>query len=535
MTAETVARPSAWSPFRQPVFRALWTAQLGANVGTWMQNVGAVWLMGSLGGSLVQIALVQTAATLPTFLLGVPAGALADIVDRRRMLLVTQAWMALWAMVLGVLSYGGLMTPNLLLILTFLIGIGSAANLPAWQALQPDLVPRADLPQTIALGAANTNLGRILGPTLGGLVIAVSDTYLAFVLNALAAVALFAVLATWRHPVQRTVLPAERLAAAVRAGTRYARNSPSLQAVLVRIVLFTAPANVVLTLLPILARRELGLDASGFGLLMGAFGLGAVLAATVLPRLRARLGTDRLIGAATLTFAVGCVTLGLARTWPVVALALGLSGFAWLLALATMNLAAQRAVPDWVRARGVGLYFVLMQGGLALGGVIWGIVGEGGSLEIAFFAAAASLVVLGLVGILRWRVAPVDDLDLRPSGHWPDPVVVVEPGLHDGPVLVTVEYQVVPARTREFAEAMRRVGRARGRVGTSAWGLYADPSRPGRFVETFIVESWSEHLRQHDRVTETDRVLEDAARAFLVEGSTSLTTHYISAYADIGP
>ena len=522
-------RRSAWAPLGHPLFRRLWAAQLASNVGSWMQNVGAVWLMGSLSGSPALIALVQTATSLPVFLLGLPAGALADILDRRRLLLVTQAWMLVCATALTVLAVLDLVTPAVLLGLTFALGAGVALNQPAWQAVQPEIVPREDFAQAVTLGGVSINLGRAAGPALGGAVVAAAGPEYVFLANAVSFLGVLAVLVLWRRAPRSTPLPAERVFGAVRAGLRYARHAPALEAVLVRTVLFVLPASSILALLPVVARQELGLGAQGFGLLLTAFGGGAVLAASLLPRLRRRAPLDMIVAAASLALAVVVLCLALSSLAALVAAALVAGGLAWLLAISSLNVAAQFSLPGWVRARGLSVYLLLFGGGMAAGSAVWGLVAETAGTSVALGAAAAALAV-GAAGAFRYRLGISERLDLRPSLHWAEPAVVADPRPGQGPVLVTLEYAVPLEAAGEFAAVMHRVERMRRRTGARAWGLYQDSTDPGRFVETFVVESWEEHLRQHGRVTHSDRKLEERRDVFLSPGTSPTVRHYLSAY-----
>jgi MFS family permease/quinol monooxygenase YgiN len=527
------AHQSAWAPLRYGLFRRLWTAQLASNVGTWMQNVGAVWLMGSLTGSPALVALVQTATTLPIFLFGLPAGALADIVDRRRLLLVTQTWMLLCATALGVLAAVDLVTPAVLLILTFAIGTGVALNQPAWQAIQPELVPRQDFAQAVALGGVSINVGRAAGPAIGGAIVAAAGPEYVFLANAASFLGVLAVLLTWRREPRSTPLPAEHVVGAVRAGLRYARHAPSLRAVLVRTGLFIIPASAITALLPVVARSELGLGAEGYGLLLTAFGGGAVLAAAVLPRLRAREPLDLIVAGSSVVLGVVVLGVALLSSSGVIAAVLVVGGLAWLLAISSLNVSVQYSLPGWVRARGLAVYLLLFGGGTAAGSALWGVLADLVGTTIALSAAAAALAV-GAAGAVRYRLGISERLDLRPSLHWPEPTVVADLRPGQGAVLVTVEYRVRPDSAEEFAALMRRIERMRRRTGAAVWGLYQDSSDPGRFVENFVVESWDEHLRQHARVTESDRRLEQQRNALLVAGTSPRVRHHISAYGHSG-
>ena len=534
MSAPTVAAApagSAWAPLRHRLYRGLWTAQLVSNVGTWMQNVGAVWLMGSLGGSAALVALVQSAVTLPVFLTALPAGAMADIVDRRRLLLVTQTWMLLSATALAVVTWLDVVNPGLLLLLVFSLGLGTAVNMPAWQAIQPELVPRREFPQAVALGSASINVGRAIGPAIGGVLVAVAGSEAVFALNAASFLGILVVLASWRRArTESAEMPSERLAGAVRAGLRYGRNSPALRAVLARSATFMIAASAFMALLPVVARSELGMSASGFGALLTCFGAGAVIATAVLPRLRERVSVDRLVVGATLVVAGATLALALAE-WVAVAVAASLAGgVAWVVCLSSFNVSAQRALPAWVRARGMGFYLLTVQGGTALGAAVWGIVASTWGVRWAL-GAAALVLVAGTLVARRFRLAWGERLDLRAAPYGAEPALVIEPRPEQGPVLVTVEYRVPQPNADRFAEAMKKVGRVRRRTGARRWGLFRDPADPERFLETFLVESWEEHLRQHGRVTATDRRVEDDARALADDAGEPRATHFVSAYS----
>ena len=526
---QTVAPVSAWAPLRRPIYRALWTAQLASNVGTWMHNVAAVWLMGTLGGSPALVALVQSAVTLPVFLTALPAGALADIVDRRRLLLVTQSWMLASAGALALLTAADAVTPALLLALTFSLGLGIAINMPAWQAIQPELVPRREFPQAVALGSASINVGRAIGPAVGGVLVALAGTEAVFALNAVSFLGILIVLFGWRRSRTDTGMPAERLTGAVRAGLRYARHSPALRAVLARSATFMLAASSFMALLPVVARNDLDLSAAGFGALLTCFGGGAVLATTVLPRLRARVGTDLLVVAATLIVSLALLAIAVFESVPVVVAACVVGGTAWVVCMSSFNISAQRALPAWVRARGMGFYLLTIQGGVAVGAAAWGFLATATSARVAL-ACAAGALALGTLVALKFRLAWGERLDLRAMPETSEPTLVLEPHPEHGPVLLTIEYSVREHNARAFAEAMVKVGRVRRRTGARRWGLWRDPASPERYLETFVVDSWEEHLRQNQRVTATDRALEDAARE-LAEGASEVRlTHYVSAY-----
>ncbi len=527
---ETVeARQSPWAPLRYPVFRALFIAQLASNIGTLMQSVASAWLMGDLGASPFLITLVPTASMLPVLLVGIPAGALADIFDRRRLLIGGQLWMLVCAAALAVMTFLDVVTPASLLALTFGLGTGGALTFPAFQAIQPDLVPAREFRQAFALGALTFNVGRAVGPAIGGLLVAVSGPGWVFILNAVSFLAIVGVLVWWRRPVTEVDSPAETFSGAMRAGLRYAVHAPALRLVLNRTAAFTLPAAALQALLPIVARDRLGLTSGGYGVLLGCFGLGAASAAVVRPRLDERFHHDQLVFGSSVALAAALVVEGVSRTPWAIGLAMIVGGLAWATALTCTGVAAFSALPEWVRARGMGLYMLILAGGIALGSAAWGALAET-NLTGAHLAAAGALI-LTLATTRRWRLGTVTGLDLRivPTD---DPTVTIVPHPTDGPVLVTVTYEVPGDDVNDFAEAMRLVERHRRRTGAYRWGLFRDLAAPHQFIETFVVESWGEHLRQHRRTTvNADRFL-DPVRRYLHHDV--VVTHYLSVYSPAG-
>jgi MFS family permease len=527
------ASASAWEPLRRPVFLALWLAAMASNVGTWMQEVGQSWLMTLLDPTPLMVALVQTVESLPMFLLALPAGALADVVDRRRLLLLTQGWMLAAATGLGLTTLLGLTGPWVLLVFVFALGVGAALNMPAWQAIIPELVPRPELPAAVALNSVGFNVARAVGPALGGLVVASAGPGPAFLLNAVSFLGVLVVLYRWRREAPASVLPAERVLGAVRAGLRYVRHSPPLRAVLVRVALFMAGASALWATLPLVARVQLGLGAVGYGVLLGCLGGGAVLGAILLPRLRRLVSADAIVAGATVVFAGATAVVASVHVVGVVCPVLVAAGSAWMAAMASFTVAAQLAAPGWVRARALAVYLLVFQGGMAAGSALWGAVAQKAEIPLALGAAALSLVV-GLPAVFRYRLGSAEGIDLTPSRHWRDPEAVTGPDPDRGPVLVTVEYRVDPSQGGEFSRAMQAVRLLRRRDGAVLWGLFHDVADPARYVETFVVESWAEHLRQHERVTVADRDIEQQALAFHRGPERPLVSHLIAGPAPPG-
>jgi len=528
---ETTEGPqSPWAPLRYPVFRALFIAQLASNIGTLMQSVGSAWLMGDLGASAFLIALVPTASMLPVLLVGVPGGALADIFDRRRLLIGGQVWMVFCATALAVMSFLDVVTPFSLLALTFGLGLGSALTFPAFQAIQPELVPPREFRQAIALGSMTFNVGRAIGPAIGGFVVAIAGPGWVFLINAVSFLAIVGVLVWWRRPVVEDTMPAESLSGAVRAGLRYAAHSPALRGVLNRTAVFVVPAAALQALLPVVVRDRLGLGSGGYGVLLGCFGIGAAGAAVIRPRLDHRFHHDELVFGSSVVMAASLVVEGFSRLPWASGLAMFVGGLAWSTALTSTTVSSFSALPEWVRARGMGLYQLVLAGGVALGSAAWGLLAEA-TLTGAHLIAATTLVI-GLTTSRRWLLGTVSGLDLRlvPTD---DPTVTIVPHPTDGPVLVTLVYEVPSDDVPAFANAMRLVERHRRRTGAYRWGLFRDLATPHQFIETFVVESWGEHLRQHRRTTvNADDQFLDPVRRYLRPGAAA--GHYLSVYSPDG-
>jgi MFS family permease len=507
------ADESALAPLRRAGFRAAWTALAGSQLVIWMNTVGAVTVIASLSDSPTLIALVQTANSAPAVLLALLMGSMADIVDRRRFVLVSQSWMLLSAAAFAALTIAEVITPELALGLTFALGAGMATTFVIYQALTQDFVPRAELPAAVALNGVAINLARAIGPAVAGLIIAAFSAGVLFAVEAALLVLIVGLVALRIRPPGPARASGERFAPAVRAGVRFVRFSPPVRTVLLRGAAFSVSASALWALLPVVALGRLGLSESSFGLLMGCVGTGAILGATTLPRLRRGLPFDRMISLASLGLAAGLVALAYVPWAELVAVTLLLTGACWLIVLSSLNTSAQRVAPGWVRARTLAVFQLVMQGGLAIGSLAWGLVTGFADVETALTIAAAGLVA-GVALARRWPLAKSELDDLTPAGVWSDPIVDIEPRPDDGPVLITVEYLVDSADTDRFLAAMQELNRIRRRDGAYRWGLYADLERPGVHLETFLVDSWSEHLRQHGRLTVADLEATQLVRSF---------------------
>lgn len=526
-SGDSAKQQSAWSPLSNPLFRALWLASVASNVGTWMHNVGADWLMTSLAPSPLMVGLMQTAENAPLFLLALPAGALADIIDRRRLLLISQAWMLVSAVLLALLTLLGLVTPWLLLPLVFSLGLGAALNAPAWQAIMPELVPRSELPAAVSLNSVAFNIARAVGPALGGFVVAAVGSWAVFLLNSLSFVGVIIVIYRWRRVKVESLSPTERIVGAMRAGVRYVRHDPAIRAVMLRTGAYVSCASALWATLPLIARKQLGLGAVGYGLLLGGLGSGAIISAFMLPMLRRTLSLEGLIIGGTILFAITTAILSSVHVIAILFVAMVFGGVAWMALMSSFNVSIQSLVPAWVRARVLAIYLLVFFGSMAVGSAFWGALANRIGISSALMWAAAALIA-GTSLAYFYRLPAGGELDLEPSLHWTDPVVVNEPHSKDGPVLVTIDYQIDPDRSEEFAEVMREVRRILRRDGAIRWGLFNDTANPGHYIETFLVESWAEHMRQHTRITNEDRAVQDRARSFHIGETPPRVTHLIA-------
>jgi MFS family permease len=516
---------SAWAPLRSPVFRMLWGTWMVANICMWMNDVAAAWLMTSLTTSPIWVALVQSASTLPVFLLGLPSGALADILDRRRYFIITQFWVAAVALVLCLTIVMGAMTAPLLLALTFANGVGLAMRWPVFSAIVPELVPRAQLPAALGLNGVAMNASRIIGPLVAGALIAGAGSAYVFILNAVLSLISGFVIMRWRREHVPSPLGRERLISAMRVGVQFVRQSARLRAVLLRVALFFFHSTALLALLPLVARGLHSGDAGTFTLLLASMGFGAIfVVAFLLPRLRRSFSRDTLVVGGMLLQSAATAAVALAPNVYVASPAMFVAGAAWITTANALSVAAQLALPDWVRARGMSIFQMAIMGASALGAAVWGQVATVTSVPTSMLIAALTAVVAISVTQLLLRDRSIEE-DLTPSREFKAPRADTPP--LTGQVRITIEYHIDPARSAEFRALMQESRRSRLRQGARAWELLRDITEPGRYIEQITDDSWTEHLRRFDRVTAGDVALRDRKRAFHLGESPPVVTRLV--------
>jgi len=505
---------SAWEPLKMPLFRAIWMGSVVSNIGTTMNDTAAVWTMTStLSASPTMVSLMQTMSSLPLFLFALPAGALADLVDRRKLIIFAQIGALLTAMGMAILTWRGMMSESLLLLATFQLGLATAFTTPAWQALVPEIVGKKQLSAAIGLSGVGYNIARALGPIIGGVLVAATGPAAVFALNAASFVAVIFVMSRGNYIAAPRSAQREQMLGAIVAALRYVRHAPPMQAVLWRVGVHVFSAVAPVVLLPLLVKTRGG-TASDFGLMMGCYGSGAIaMAVFVLPNLRSRFMFDQVTGAAALGSALAA--LGLAFVpgiWPMGGVLI-LAGASWITGMNTFSVASQSAFPNWVRARSSAIYLVVMQGVYAVGAVTWGQLADHYNLRLALLVAAGGLLVSLVLSRLK-PISHVESLDLSPSSHMHGHALENEPAPDDGPILVTIQYEIDPEDAVAFRAAMFQLREVRLRDGAFRCSLFVDLENPRLYRETFLVGSWAEHMRQHERATMEDLRIEQAVKAF---------------------
>lgn len=516
----------AFSPLAVPVFRMLWLAWLASHVCMWMNDVAAAWLMTTLRPSPVWVAMVQAAATLPVFLLGLPSGALADILDRRLYFLGTQIWLAAVAVVIFLLTSAGLMTAELLVVLTFLNGIGLALRWPVFAAIVPEIIPRSQLPAAMGLNGIAMNASRIIGPLLAGVIIAFAGSPYVFALNAVLSVCAALAILSWKRQKKVSALPGERFLGAIRAGLRYVRAAPHFKPLLVRVSIFFFHTNAVLALLPLLATDLRGHDPHAFTALLASLGLGAIVSVLVLQQLRSRFTTDHLIRYGSLIQAVAVAGIALVPSFWLTLVLMAINGMAWLVVANTLSVTAQMSLPDWVRARGMSVFQVALMGSSAVGALFWGQIAALSDVRTSILVASVSSVIFVLLSI-RIRVSLPPAEAFSPVARQ-RPTAVGDIPRRAGPVVVLIEYRIDPARRREFLAVMEETRRTRFQHGALSWELLRRSDDPAVYTEMMVDETWVDHLRHFDRITAYDVELRARRLAFHVGSGDPVITRSIA-------
>jgi len=515
------------SPLKIKIFRNIWLANLVSNIGTWMHDVSAGWLMTDLAPDPFMVSLVQVAVVLPGFLFTLPAGALADIVDRRLYMLTAIVWMTCMAGGIGAMTVTGHITPWSLIAFTFGLGIGAAMMMPALTSLIPDLVPRQQLTAAVTLNAIAMNLTRAVGPAIAGVIIALTGPGPVFLLNAVSFAAIYFVIFRYRSTQPRSTLPSERFFGALRVGFQFARQSPSLQTVIIRAVAFFTMMSGLFAFLPLIVRFEVGAGPQAYGLLVTSMGAGAVATGLALTRIRTLISNDSIVMIGTLVGALTLLALAHIRLVLPLAGVMFIAGAAWISVVSTLQVCAQLSLPAWVRARGMAVFLATFMGSMAIGSASWGWVASATNTTTALSLAVGFGVVGGLI-TSRWKLAAHSKVDRSLAGTVPEGIVAVPEHAHEGPVMVNIEYLIDAEERTDFEAAMRDVRRMRLRNGAVAWGLFQDTEDNARYVEHFIDPTWLDHLRGRERLTVEDMGFKQVADSFHRGEGRPTVKHFIA-------
>ena len=519
------------SPFSVPIFRAVWLASMASNFGGLIQSVGASWMMVQIHASPLMIALVQTSTTLPIMLLSLWAGAIADNLDRRKVLLAAQSFMLVISLILSLCAWFGVLTPWLLLALTFLVGCGTAINAPAWQASVGDMVPRALLPSAVSYNAMGFNIARSAGPALGGAIVAVGGAAAAFLANALSYMGLITVLARWKPDVPASTLPRERLIDAMGAGVRYAMLSPPIRRVMLRAAVFSIGASAIPALMPVIASKVILGGPLTYGLLLGSFGVGAVIGAFSSGQIRKRFTTENLTRASTLAMILGALVVAFSHWLPLTMLALIPAGAGWVLALSTFNVSVQMAAPRWVVARAVALYQMAAFGGLAMGSWLFGSIADHHGAVTSLHVAAGALLISTILGFFA-PLPPISDENLDLHLRWREPDIAVEVTARSGPVVITIEHHIAEWNIPPFIAVMNERKRIRLRDGARGWTLLRDLNDPRLWFERYHVPTWLDYVRHNQRRTHADIINSEELHALWIDGKPPVVHRMIE--RDVG-
>src|ERR671932_2716026 len=534
---------SGLSPFKSAIFRTLWIAALFSYVGAAMYDVGASWLMTSLAPNPLFVSLITTATTLPIFLFALPSGILSDIFDRRNILLITCAYMFTISTLLGIITIIGLTTPTILLILTFALGAGTTM---IWTPIIPTmsgLVPRSELPDALTLSALASNIGRVIGPTVGGFIVAAIAPWAVFFVNSASFIAMMIVLSTLPRKSnvqqqsqqqyqqeQQSTLPPENIIRAIRVQMRYVRYSQAARVLIVRAGLFTLCSSALLSLLPLLAKHQLGVGSMGFGLLLGSFGMGAIVGGIViLPRLRSKVSVESLIAGSIALLAIVTFTMGYVQDFVILCIVMGLGGAAYITIISKFYTIGIKSAPKWIGARVLAVYLLVLNGGLVVGSVIWGTVatvfGIPSTLLVASLVLAATIIAKK-----RYSSTLLDELDFTPaSDHWSlPPQSSIDPSQNENQALITIEYNKIdPKLSDEFEQSEHELGRLLKSEGMAYWELFQDPADVGHYIEIRIADTWTDHIRQHEYVTRNVQVMENKIRELIKDCPQPIISHYV--------
>jgi MFS family permease len=523
---------SGLSPFRSSLYRTLWMAVLFSYIGAAMYDVGASWSMTSLAPNPLFVSLITTATTLPIFLFALPSGTLSDIFDRRSILLITCVYMFTVSTILGMLTLVGMTTPTVLLILTFALGAGTTMIRTPIIPTMSGLVSRSELPAALTLSAVAGNIGRVVGPTVGGFIVAAIAPWAVFFLNSASFIGMIVVLSRLprnSHVHQQSSLPPENIIRAIRAQIRYVRYSQAARVLIIRAGLFALCSSALLSLLPLLAKHELRLDSTGFGLLLGSFGMGAIIGGIViLPKLRPKVSVESLITGSIGLLAIVIFTVGYVRDFDIVCIVMGLGGVAYITTLSKFYTIGIKSAPKWIGARVLAVYLLILNGGLAVGSVIWGTMANAFGIPITLSVASLALGAT-IISRKRYSTTLLDDLDFTPaSDHWSlPPQLSVDPAQSESQALITIEYKIDPKLSDEFEQSVRELGRILKSEGMAYWELFQDTADIGHYIEIRIADTWTDHMRQHERVTKNVQVMEDRIRSLLKDGQQPIVSHYI--------
>lgn len=527
MSESRISSPSAWLPLKRPFFRMLWIANSFSMIGAWMHDVGAAWLMASIAPTPFMVAMIQTASALPLALLALPAGALADIFDRKRLILTTLIWRIVVSGGLGLITVLGYTSPSVLLVATFALGFGMAMSAPAWQAIIPDIVPRKEVPEAVTLGSVTFIGARGAGPALGGLVVAAVGSGGTFVLNAASLLGITFVIGSWKRTVSKSTLPEERLIGAIRTGIRYVGNVPEIKNALIHTATFSICASAMWALLPIVAKQYMELTSVGYGMLLGVFGAGGLLSVAILPRIRSRFTLNQLVFVTVILFSLVLFAMAYVRNFALLGCTMLIAGASWLALLSSLMASLQSVAPSWVLGRVMSLHALVFFGTQAGGSAFWGFTAGVAGLPEALTGAGVFLIA-SLALTYRYSVTTGELLDLTPSREWTLAPLVTRPGMEEGPVLVSIEYRIDPEKAPDFIQAMGPMKAIRRKYGAIRWNLFRDVADPSRYRESFVVESWAEHLRQHDRFTVSDIAILERIYSFNLDGRPKRVDHFIA-------